>query len=340
MLEEKLKVLQDQAVQDFESARNSKDLYDLKTKHLGKQGPFVTIMKEMSALPKEERPEFGKKVNLVKDHLESVYQNQESKLKQEEIQQRIQEERIDLSLPGTFQACGSRHPINIVLEDIVRIFSKIGFSVRLGPMIEEDRYNFQALNIPEDHPAREMQDTFYISKSHLLRTQTSPIQIRSLETETLPLRVLGPGAVFRVDADVTHAPMFHQMEGMFVDKKVTMADLKGVLSFFNKEFFGEDVKTRFRPSFFPFTEPSAEVDCSCPQCLGSGCRLCSFSGWIEVAGCGLVHPQVFEQAKISSSEWTGYAFGMGIERLAMVKYGIKDIRLFIENDSRFLEQFQ
>ncbi|MCB0348293.1 MAG: phenylalanine--tRNA ligase subunit alpha [Bdellovibrionales bacterium] len=340
MLDEKLKQIQEQAEADFNTAKTSKELYDLKVKYLGKQGSLSLIMRDVGSLSKEERPEFGKRVNVVKAHLEKLYTSVEESLGAKELTLQIESERVDMSLPGPQINVGSKHPIQMVIDQMVSIFSKIGFSVRTGPMIELDKYNFEALNIPKDHPARDMQDTFYIDTNYVLRTQTSPIQIHSLEKETLPLRVLGPGAVFRVDADATHSPMFHQMEGMLVDKKVSMADLKGVLSFFNKEFFGSQVQTRFRPSFFPFTEPSAEVDCTCPGCSGKGCRLCSHTGWIEVGGCGLVHPNVFEQAGVSSKDWQGYAFGFGIERLAMGKYGINDIRLFSDNDTRFLEQFR
>lgn len=340
MLDEKLKQIQEQAEREFTGAGSSKELYDLKVKYLGKQGSLSLIMKDVGSLPKEDRPEFGKRVNVVKDVLETLYSKIEADIGNVELMKQIDSERIDMTLPGPKVEVGAKHLIPMVIEEMVAIFSRIGFSVRSGPMIELDKYNFEALNIPKDHPARDMQDTFYIDTNYVLRTQTSPIQIHSLEKESLPLRVLGPGAVFRVDADATHSPMFHQMEGMFVDKKVSMADLKGILSFFNKEFFGPEIQTRFRPSFFPFTEPSAEVDCTCPGCSGKGCRLCSNTGWIEVAGCGLVHPNVFEQAGINSKEWQGYAFGFGIERLAMVKYGVNDIRLFSDNDVRFLEQFR
>tara|TARA_B100001248_G_scaffold39480_1_gene25245 strand:+ start:2201 stop:3223 length:1023 start_codon:yes stop_codon:yes gene_type:complete len=339
MLDDKLKELEEASLTAIAKAVSTSDLYQVKVEYWGKQGKVSLLMREMGKMPKEERPEFGKKVNQLKTKLESAYTEKESSLKAEELSAKLEKERIDMSLPGPWEARGAKHPLSQVTEEIVDIFTRLGFSTRSGPLIEKDYYNFEALNIPKDHPARDMQDTFYIDQEHVLRTQTSPIQIHSLEQEDLPLRVLGPGAVFRVDADVTHAPMFHQMEGMFVDEKVSLAELKGVLSYFNKEFFGSEVKTRFRPSFFPFTEPSAEVDCSCPECGGSGCRLCSFSGWIEVAGCGLVHPNVFLQAGIDANQWQGYAFGMGIERLAMVKYGINDIRLFVENDERFLEQF-
>ncbi|MFK8136750.1 MAG: phenylalanine--tRNA ligase subunit alpha [Bdellovibrionales bacterium] len=339
MLQEKLNEIKESALAAFEAANSSKELYEQKVKFLGKSGSFSSLMKEMGKLTKEERPAFGKTVNLVKQELEAYYQTQEIHFKTLEMNQLLEKERLDMSLPGHPVEIGKKHPVNMVIDELVEIFSRIGFSVRLGPLIEKDRYNFEALNIPADHPARDMQDTFYIDKTHVLRTQTSPIQIHSLEGEELPLRVLGPGAVFRSDYDVSHLPMFHQIEGILVDKEVSMADLKGILAFFAKEFFGENVKVRLRPSFFPFTEPSAEVDCSCPVCDAKGCRMCSHTGWIEVAGCGLVHPNVFKEAGVDAQKWQGLAFGMGVERLAVVKYGVEDIRLFNENDVNFLNQF-
>ena len=339
MLQSKLEEIKKQAVEAFSGADSTKSLYDQKVQFLGKSGSFSGLMKEMGKLSKEERPAFGKLVNEVKSELENLYQSQFTKLESKELNAKLESERIDMTLPGDSIQLGKKHPINMVIDEITEIFSRSGFSVRLGPLIEKDRYNFEALNIPKDHPAREMQDTFYIDETHVLRTQTSPIQIHSLETEELPLRVLGPGAVFRSDYDVSHLPMFHQIEGILVDKEVSMADLKGILAFFAKEFFGKNVKIRLRPSFFPFTEPSAEVDCSCALCDGKGCRMCGHTGWVEVAGCGLVHPNVFKEAGIDPEKWQGLAFGMGVERMAVVKYGVEDIRLFNENDVEFLEQF-
>ncbi|KHD90065.1 MAG: phenylalanine--tRNA ligase [Bdellovibrio sp. ArHS] len=323
----------------FKAAPTSKDLYDLKVQYLGKSGSLTEIMKEMASLPKEEKPLFGKKVNEVKQLLEAAYTEAEEALKKKEISAKMAAEEIDLTLPAAAQAKGSAHPVNIVVEEIFSVMSRLGYSVRTGPLIEKDYYNFEALNIPADHPARDMQDTFFIDKSHVLRTHTSPIQIHSLETEQLPLRVIGTGPVFRCDSDISHLPNFHQIEALCVDEKVSMADLKGTISFFVREFFGPGLKTRFRPSFFPFTEPSAEVDCSCPICKGKGCSLCKHSGWIEIGGCGLVNPKVFQAAKIEYPKWQGFAFGFGVERMAIIKYGIEDIRLFPENDVRFLRQF-
>lgn len=324
----------------FDAAPSSKDLYDLKVKYLGKTGALTEVMKEMAKLPKEEKPLFGKKVNEVKAALEESYIAVELKLKKAEIAALMSEQKLDLTLPSCRQSQGGPHPVYIVMDEIFSIMSRLGYAIRTGPMIEKDYYNFEALNIPKDHPARDMQDTFFVDKSHVLRTHTSPIQIHSLESESLPLRVIGTGPVFRCDSDVSHLPNFHQIEALCVDKKVSMADLKGTISFFVKEFFGSGLKTRFRPSFFPFTEPSAEVDCQCPICKGKGCSLCKQSGWIEIGGSGLVNPKVFEHAKIDSNQWQGFAFGFGLERMAIIKYGIDDIRLFPENDIRFLEQFR
>ncbi|MGZ3768487.1 MAG: phenylalanine--tRNA ligase subunit alpha [Bdellovibrio sp.] len=335
----KLDSIKDEALKAFKAAPNSKDLYDLKVQYLGKSGSLTEIMKEMASLPKEEKPLFGKKVNEVKQLLEAAYLEAEVALKAKEISEKMSAEEIDMSLPSFTQPKGSQHPVNIVIEEIFSVMARLGYSIRTGPMIEKDYYNFEALNIPADHPARDMQDTFFIDKSHVLRTHTSPIQIHSLEKEELPLRIIGTGPVFRCDSDISHLPNFHQIEALCVDEKISMADLKGTISFFVREFFGAGLKTRFRPSFFPFTEPSAEVDCSCPICKGKGCSLCKHTGWIEIGGCGLVNPRVFHAAKIEYPKWQGFAFGFGIERMAIIKYGIEDIRLFPENDVRFLRQF-
>jgi phenylalanyl-tRNA synthetase alpha chain len=268
-----------------------------------------------------------------------VYALREAQLQNAEIDLKLQSEALDLTLPHGERLPGTVHPINKVIDEISLILFRLGYSLRTGPLIEKDYYNFEALNIPKDHPARDMQDTFFVDETHVLRTHTSPIQIHSLESEKPPLRVVGVGAVFRCDSDISHLPHFHQIEGMCVDKNVSMADLKGTISFFVKEFFGDGLKTRFRPSFFPFTEPSAEVDCTCPICKGKGCSLCKNSGWIEIGGCGLINPKVFKMSNVNYPEWNGFAFGFGIERMAIIKYGIDDIRLFPENDIRFLRQF-
>ncbi|AHZ84181.1 Phenylalanine--tRNA ligase alpha subunit [Bdellovibrio bacteriovorus] len=335
----KLDSIKDNALAAFKAAPSSKDLYDLKVQYLGKSGSLTEIMKEMASLPKEEKPLFGKKVNEVKQLLEAAYAEAEDALKKKEISAKMAAEEIDMTLPAFSQPKGTAHPVNIVVEEIFTVMSRLGYSIRTGPMIEKDYYNFEALNIPADHPARDMADTFFVDKTHVLRTHTSPIQIHSLENEELPLRVIGTGPVFRCDSDISHLPNFHQIEALCVDEKISMADLKGTISFFVREFFGPGLKTRFRPSYFPFTEPSAEVDCSCPICKGKGCSLCKQSGWIEIGGCGLVNPKVFQAAKIEYPKWQGFAFGFGVERMAIIKYGIEDIRLFPENDVRFLRQF-
>ncbi|MEQ1878373.1 MAG: phenylalanine--tRNA ligase subunit alpha [Bdellovibrionia bacterium] len=328
-----------QALEAFSKAASSEALYQAKVQFLGKNGSLSGVMKEMKNLSADERPLFGKKVNDVKDALETKYQEFEANLKTRELGDKLSREKVDMTLPGPTPSRASQHPVDMVLQEFVSIFAKLGYSVRTGPLIESDFNNFEALNIPKDHPARDMQDTFYIDKENVLRTHTSPIQIRTLQNEKPPLRILAPGSVFRVDYDISHLPMFHQVEGLLVEEKVSMADLKGTLAHFNREFFGKDVKTRFRPSFFPFTEPSAEVDCSCLLCAGKGCRMCGQSGWVEMGGCGLVHPNVLKAVGIDPTKWQGFAFGMGLERMGVMKYGIEDIRLYVENDLRFLGQF-
>ena len=327
------------ALKDFQKSQTSTELYNFKVQYLGKTGALTEAMKLMVSLPKEEKPLFGKLVNEVKAELENLYLSLEEKIKNKEIDSKMQNEKIDLSFAAAGTERGHEHPIFKVTNEIVNIMSRLGYSLRTGPLVEKDYYNFEALNIPPNHPARDMQDTFFVDETHVLRTHTSPIQIHSLENEKPPLRIIGTGSVFRCDSDISHLPNFHQIEGMCVDEKVSMADLKGTISFFVKEFFGPQLKTRFRPSFFPFTEPSAEVDCSCPICKGKGCSLCKQTGWIEIGGCGLINPKVFEFAKIQYPRWQGFAFGFGIERMAIIKYGIDDIRHFPKNDVRFLSQF-
>lgn len=339
MMKEKIEAIREEAGQAFKAAQSSKDLYDLKVKFLGKTGSFSQVMKEMGKLTPEERPQAGKWVNEAKQFLEGIYASCEEALKKKELSARLEQEKIDLSLPGTLKETGHQHPLTLVRNEIAQILSRLGYSVRTGPIIETDRNNFEGLNVPKDHPARDMQDTFYIDDHHVLRTQTSPIQIRTLETEKPPLRIIAPGGVFRCDSDISHSPHFHQIEGLCVDRNISMADLKGTITFFVGEFFGAGLKTRFRPSYFPFTEPSAEVDCQCPLCKGKGCRMCSNSGWIEIGGCGLVHPNVLQFTGVSTKEWQGFAFGFGIERMAIIRSGITDIRLFNQNDLRFLKQF-
>ena len=337
---EKVQSLKAQGLDAIAGAKTSAELYEVKVKFVGKNGELSLIMKEMGKLSPEDKPKFGQAVNEAKQAFEQAYSARETELKKGELSQKLQSEFWDLTMPGPYQPLGASHPIFTVADEMVTILSRMGFSVRSGPMIEKKRYNFEALNIPEDHPALDMQDTFYVDDQHVLRTHTSPIQIRTMEAEKPPLRVLGFGSVFRVDSDVSHSPNFHQIEGLVVDHKVSMADLKGTLTYFVREFFGEGLKTRFRPSFFPFTEPSAEVDCQCPVCHGSGCKLCKNSGWIEIGGSGLVNPNVFHMLGVEYPKWQGFAFGLGVERMAIIKYGINDIRLFNENDLRFLGQFR
>ena len=339
MSQTQLNDIKQKALKAFQAAQNSTELYNAKVQYLGKSGALTETMKLMATLPKEEKPQFGKLVNDVKTELEAFYSKAEDELKNKEINSQMESEKLDLTLPIDIQPLGSEHPIYKVTNEIFGIMARLGYALRTGPMIEKDYYNFEALNIPKNHPARDMQDTFFIDETHVLRTHTSPIQIHSLETEKPPLRVIGTGPVFRCDSDISHLPNFHQIEGMCVDEKVSMADLKGTISFFVKEFFGPGLKTRFRPSFFPFTEPSAEVDCSCPICKGKGCSLCKHTGWIEIGGCGLINPKVFEFAKVEYPKWQGFAFGFGVERMAIIKYGVDDIRLFPQNDVRFLKQF-
>jgi len=340
MLKNQIQSIEKEAIQAMEQAGDVKSLYDVKVKYLGKQGAFSALMRDFGKLSAQEKPAMGQLINEVKNRLEETYVRQEKRLRQKEFDAVVEKGACDLTLPGPKPVAGSRHPVALVIQDIVEILSRIGYSVRQGPLIETDRNNFTALNIPEDHPARDLQDTFYIDEGHVLRTHTSPIQIRTMESEKPPIRVLAPGSVFRCDSDTSHSPNFHQIEGLLVDRRVSMADLKGTLTYFVQEFFGKGLKTRFRPSYFQFTEPSAEVDCSCPICKGKGCRMCKNSGWIEIGGCGLVNPKVLQHCKLDPEEWQGFAFGFGVERMAIIKYGVDEIRLFSENDLRFLRQFQ
>ena len=328
------------AKRDFESAEESSSLYDFKVLYMGKKGQFSLLMKKLKQASSEERPALGKLLNETQEQLKAIYEQKEMELKEGELSSQIKKEILDLSLPAPHKDLGASHPVSLVIKEILNIFQPLGYTVHTGPFVESDWYNFEALNIPAFHPSRDLQDTFYVDEDHVLRTHTSPVQIRVLESSKPPLATLVPGAVFRCDSDVSHSPMFHQIEGLFIDQKVSFADLKGTLSFFLKKLFGTGVKIRFRPSYFPFTEPSAEYDVSCFLCKGKGCSICKKSGWIEIGGCGLVHPQVFESVSYEKDAWQGFAFGLGIERIAMILYGIEDIRLFFENDLRFLKQFE
>ena len=334
-----LERLKEEALVLIDKAPDEQELLSVKARYLGKKGEITAIMKEMGSLSPSERPAFGQLVNVVKDTLEAAFTGRFLSIKKMATEDSLKKEKVDITLPGRRVQIGKRHPLSIVMDEVVGIFTRIGFSVADGPEIETDYYNFEALNIPRDHPARDMQDTFYISEDIVLRTHTSPVQIRTMERQAPPIRIIAPGSVYRCDSDVTHSPMFHQVEGLIVDKGISFGDLKGILKTFVGEMFGEDVSLRFRPSFFPFTEPSAEVDIQCVLCRGDGCRVWSDTGWLEIMGCGMVDPAVFSFVKYDPEIYTGFAFGMGIERIAMLKYKINDIRLFFENDIRFLNQF-
>ncbi len=322
------------------TARTAADLADLRVRFLGRQGRLTQLLRSLGTLPAAERPLVGAAANEAKRELETLIDARLTDAQETERRARRERERPDLTLPGRRPPRGSLHPLTLVHDEIVSIFAGLGFSVAEGPEIETDWYNFEALNLPPEHPARDMQDTFYLSDSLLLRTQTSPVQIHVMEAQRPPVRIIVPGKVYRRDNDITHSPMFHQVEGLAVDRNITMADLKGTLELFAREMFGPHSTIRFRPSFFPFTEPSAEVDVRCFLCAGAGCRVCAQSGWLEILGSGMVHPQVLRNVGYDPEEVTGWAFGMGIERIAMLKYGVDDIRLFFENDIRFLRQFR
>ncbi|MHB8745990.1 MAG: phenylalanine--tRNA ligase subunit alpha [Gammaproteobacteria bacterium] len=330
-------------VQESEQAlRNAHDLHtldELRVRYLGKKGALTECLKSLGQLPAAERPKVGEAVNRAKQNLQAAIDARRTELEARAIQARLAAETIDVTLPGRGPRSGGLHPVTRTLQRIQALFAQVGFAVVEGPEIEDDYHNFEALNIPETHPARAMHDTFYFDAHLLLRTHTSPVQIRTMKTTPPPLRIIAPGRVYRCDSDVTHTPMFHQVEGLMVDEAVSFADLKGMLDDFLRYFFEKDLKVRFRPSYFPFTEPSAEVDIECVICGGAGCRVCKQTGWLEVLGCGMVHPKVFDQVGIDNERFTGYAFGMGVERLAMLRYGVNDLRLFFENDLRFLRQF-
>ena len=321
------------------AAASSSELEAVRVKYLGRSGALTQILKSLGTLPPDERPLVGAAANEAKRELEALLDGRLGAMLETERRRQRERERPDLTLPGRRPPRGVLHPLTRVREEIVAVFMGLGFSVADGPQIETDFYNFEALNIPRDHPARDMQDTFYLSPETLLRTQTSPVQIRTMLAQKPPVRIIAPGVVYRRDADITHSPMFHQVEGLAVDERITMADLKGTLELFARELFGARSKIRFRPSFFPFTEPSAEVDVVCFLCGGDGCRVCKQSGWLEILGSGMVHPQVLRNVGYDPEAVTGWAFGMGIERIAMLKYGVDDIRLFFDNDLRFLKQF-
>jgi len=335
-----LEQLTREAESAIESADSLSGLDQLRVQYLGKKGKLTELLKGLGKLPAEERPQAGQEINKSKQALNKRIDERRLQLEKEQVAARLAAETVDVTLPGRRQSQGGLHPVTRTVQRISALWNQLGFTVAEGPEVEDDYHNFEALNIPAHHPARAMHDTFYFDAHKLLRTHTSPVQIRVMENEAPPLRVIAPGRVYRCDSDLTHSPMFHQVEGLVVDEQVTFADLKGALDQFLQAFFEqEDLKTRFRPSYFPFTEPSAEVDIQCVMCGGEGCRVCSHTGWLEVMGCGMVHPEVFRHVGIDTEKYAGYAFGLGVERLAMLRYGVNDLRLFFENDLRFLRQF-
>lgn len=339
-MQEKLNSIKENAFNELTNANNSAKLEEIRVKYLGKKGELTTILRSMGGLSKEERPIVGKLVNEVKSEVEARIEEIALSIKEKEKKEKLASEVIDISMPGKKNIVGKRHPLDLTLESMKDIFISMGFTIEEGPEVELDYYNFEALNIPKNHPARSEQDTFYINDNLVLRTQTSPVQIRVMENQAPPIKMIGPGKVYRSDAvDATHSPIFYQMEGLVIDKGVTFADLKGTLELFAKKMFGDKVKTKFRPHHFPFTEPSAEMDATCFVCEGKGCKVCKGSGWIELLGCGMVHPQVLRNCGIDPEVYSGFAFGFGVDRMVMLKYGIDDIRLLYESDMRFLNQF-
>ncbi len=339
-MKEKLVEISERALQELKEIKDIPQLEAVRVKYLGKKGELTSILRGMGSLSQEERPIIGKLVNDIREKVEKEIENISREIKEIKKAEKLKNEIIDISMPGRKKVIGKRHPLDLTLEGIKDIFISMGFSVEDGPEIELDYYNFEALNIPKNHPARSEQDTFYINDNIVLRTQTSPVQIRVMEKQKPPIKMISPGKVFRSDAvDATHSPIFYQMEGLVIDKNITLADLKGTLELFAKKMFGDKVKTKFRPHHFPFTEPSAEMDATCFVCQGEGCRVCKGSGWIELLGCGMVHPQVLRNCGIDPEVYSGFAFGFGIDRMVMLKYGIDDIRLLYESDMRFLNQF-
>jgi phenylalanyl-tRNA synthetase alpha chain len=334
-----LEQLTEDGLASVSAASDLRVLDEVRVRYLGKSGLFTEQLKQLGKLPKEQRPQAGQIINRAKQAMQAAIEARKAELEAAELQARLAGERIDVTLPGRGQGNGGLHPVSRTMQRIDRIFGSAGFQIAEGPEIEDDFHNFEALNIPAHHPARAMHDTFYFDDGRLLRTHTSPVQIRVMKDAEPPLKVIAPGRVYRCDSDLTHTPMFHQVEGFMVDEQVSFADLKGILHAFLQAFFETDLKVRFRPSYFPFTEPSAEVDMECVICGGEGCRVCSRTGWIEILGCGMIHPQVFAAVGIDSEKYVGYAFGMGVERLAMLRYGVNDLRLFFDNDLRFLRQF-
>ncbi|HAN27299.1 MAG TPA: phenylalanine--tRNA ligase subunit alpha [Haliea salexigens] len=331
--------LAEEAKSAIAGAGDSAALEQLRVDFLGKKGRVTELLKGLGQLSAEERPAAGARINVVKQELQALINERKAALEAAALAEQLGRETLDVTLPGRGQSTGGIHPVTRTIERMEDFFAAVGFEVVEGPEIEDDYHNFEALNIPAHHPARAMHDTFYVDPTTVLRTHTSPVQVRVMENSQPPLRVICPGRVYRCDSDLTHTPMFHQVEGLLVDERSSFADLKGLIEDFLRVFFEKDLSVRFRPSYFPFTEPSAEVDIQCVNCAGAGCRVCSQTGWLEVMGCGMVHPRVLEGSGIDPERYTGFAFGMGVERLAMLRYGVNDLRLFFENDLRFLEQF-
>ncbi|WP_440997526.1 phenylalanine--tRNA ligase subunit alpha [Arhodomonas sp. SL1] len=340
MSNQDLDALISHAEEAIDTATDLAALDAVRVEYLGKKGHLTAELKQLGRLPAEERPAAGQAINRAKERLAERLEARRAELERASVAAALEAERVDVTLPGRGGDTGGLHPITRTLERIEDLFAGVGFRVAEGPEVEDDYHNFEALNIPEHHPARAMHDTFYFDARHLLRTHTSPVQIRVMEADGVPVRVIAPGRVYRCDSDLTHTPMFHQVEGLLVDEGITFGDLKAVLDDFVKRFFEQDLAVRFRPSYFPFTEPSAEVDVECMFCAGAGCRVCGGSGWLEILGCGMVHPAVYEHVGVDPERYSGYAFGMGVERLAMLRYGVNDLRIFFDNDLRFLRQFR
>jgi len=339
-LRREIESLEKEANELIKNADSIESLSSIKVKFLGKKGKLKSILKSLGKLSPEERKEIGQLANKVKEEIENLLRKKEQFFREKAIQEELKKDRVDITLPPSWIEVGSAHPVVSTLVEISQLFISMGFSVAEGPEVEKEEYNFDMLNIPKDHPARDMQDTFFLNNGMVLRTHTSPVQIRTMLKQKPPIAVIAPGRVYRKDADPTHSPMFHQIEGLLVDENITFRDLKGTLKIFLEGIFGKDIGIRFRPSYFPFTEPSAEVDISCTVCGGTGCRVCKDTGWLEILGCGMVDPNVFEAVGIDPEKYTGFAFGLGIERIAMLKYKINDIRLLFENDMRFNHQFK
>jgi phenylalanyl-tRNA synthetase alpha chain len=335
-----LQALTAKAQADIEAADNLDALDQIRVAYLGKKGELTSLLKTLGSLPADERKAAGQDINQAKQQVQQAIEARKTSLQAAALEAKLASERIDVTLPGRGQSSGGLHPVTRTMQRIEELFSQLGFAIEQGPEIEDDYHNFEALNIPAHHPARAMHDTFYFDAQTLLRTHTSPVQVRHMQSDQPPLRIIAPGRVYRCDSDLTHTPMFHQVEGLLVDRNVSFSDLMGTLADFLQHFFEDDkLQTRFRPSYFPFTEPSSEVDIQCVMCGGEGCRVCGNTGWLEILGCGMVHPNVFKAVGIDNEEYTGYAFGMGVERLAMLRYGVNDLRLFFENDLKFLQQF-